>query len=237
VSFGYVDSRTDIDDDGGNATAQAGFLGLYGRLEQWGLRLDGTLMAGRHYNDQRRNVTIGTATSTASGNNEGWSLGAGLQVSTPFQLAQRDDYSAVLRPFAGVTTQRYWQDAWSEDGAGTANLAYGSLIHDSFTSRLGAGWEFNIAAGEETRIAPMISLGWAHQFASNAPTMDAAFALLPDQRFSVSGARMDRDSLEVNLGVDVIDFGAGRTFTLGYGGSLARDAQDHTFSARARFAL
>lgn len=237
VSFGYVGSRTDIDNNGGSANAKAGFLGLYGRLEDWGIRLDGTLMGGRHYGEQSRNVMIGTATSTAEGENDGWSLGAGLQVSAPFQLARDGDFDAVLRPFAGVTTQRYWQGEFTETGAGTANLHYGSFKRDSFVSRLGAAWEFDIQAGKETRLAPIVSLGWAHQFAGNAPRMDAAFALLPDSRFSITGAEMARDSLEIGLGLDVIDLGQGLTFTIGYGGSLAQDAQDHTFSGRAKMAL
>ncbi|HEX6956519.1 MAG TPA: autotransporter domain-containing protein [Ferrovibrio sp.] len=237
ISFGYVGSRTDIDSDGGAASATAGFLGLYGRLENWGIRLDGTLMGGRHYAEQSRSVTVGTATSTATGENNGWSLGAGLQVSAPFQLVRSDDFNANIRPFAGLTGQRYWQGAFSETGAGTANLSYSAFTHDSLVSRLGAAWEFEAVAGKETRIAPMINLGWAHQFADNAPQMDAAFVLLPDQRFSVTGAQMDRDSLEIGLGVDIVDLGQGLTFTLGYGGSLARDAQDHTFSGRAKLAL
>jgi outer membrane autotransporter protein len=237
ISFGYVGSRTDIDDDGGNASSKAGFLGLYGRLEDWGIRFDGTLMGGRHYAEQSRNIVIGTATSTASGENDGWSLGAGLQVSTPVQIARSAGFDAVMRPFAGVTTQRYWQDAWTETGAGAANLTYHAMTRDSFVSRLGAAFEFDIQVGKETRLLPIVSLGWAHQFAGNAPTMDASFALLPESRFSVTGVEMARDSLEIGLGIDVIDMGDGLTFTLGYGGSLARDARDHTFSGRAKLAL
>lgn len=237
ISFGYVGSRTDIDDDGGNASSKAGFLGLYGRLEDWGIRFDGTLMGGRHYAEQSRNIVIGTATSTASGENDGWSLGAGLQVSTPVQIARSAGFDAVMRPFAGVTTQRYWQDAWTETGAGTANLTYHAMTRDSFVSRLGAAFEFDIQVGKETRLLPIVSLSWAHQFAGNAPTMDASFALLPESRFSVTGVEMARDSLEIGLGIDVIDMGDGLTFTLGYGGSLARDARDHTFSGRAKLAL
>ncbi len=237
ASFGYVNSQTDIDGNGGEATAQAGFLGLYGRLEEWGLRLDGTLMGGRHFNEQQRNIVIGTATSTASGENDGWSLGVGLQVSTPFELVRNSSYSAVLRPYLGVNAQRYWQKAWTETGAGTANLSYGSLTRDSVVGRIGTGWEFDIPVSTEVRVLPLISVGLARQFAANAPTMDAAFALLPGQRFSVQGAEMDRNSLEVALGVDVVDFGSGNTLTLGYGGTLARDAQDHTFSARVKLPL
>lgn len=237
ASFGYVNSQTDIDGNGGEATAQAGFLGLYGRLEEWGLRLDGTLMGGRHFNEQQRNVVIGTATSTASGENDGWSLGVGLQVSTPFELVRNSSYSALLRPYLGVNAQRYWQKAWTETGAGTANLAYGSLTRDSVVGRIGTGWEFDIPVSTEVRVLPLISVGLARQFAANAPTMDAAFALLPGQRFSVQGAEMDRNSLELAFGVDVVDLGSGNTLTLGYGGTLARDAQDHTFSARVKLPL
>ncbi|WP_298720782.1 autotransporter outer membrane beta-barrel domain-containing protein [uncultured Ferrovibrio sp.] len=237
VSFGYVGSRTEIDNDGGTADAKAGFLDLYGRLEDWGIRLDGTLMGGRHYGEQSRTVTLGVATATAKGENDGWSLGAGLQVSTGLEVARSEDVHAVLRPFAGVTAQRYWQGAFTESGAETANLRYGSFTRDSFVSRVGASWEFDIQAGKETRLSPMVSLGWAHQFAADAPRMDAAFALLPDARFSVTGAEMERDSLEIGLGLDVIDLGEGLTFSIGYGGSLARDAQDHTFSGRAKIAL
>src|SRR5690606_35972405 len=147
------------------------------------------------------------ATSTASGENDGWSLGTGLRVSTPVQFARSAEFDAILRPFAGVTAQRYWQGAWTETGASTANLAYRSMTRDSFVSRLGAAFEFDIQAGKETRLAPIVSLGWAHQFANNAPTMDAAFALLPESRFSVTGAEMARDSLEIGLGIDVIDMG------------------------------
>lgn len=237
VSFGYVGSKTDIDGNGGNANAQAGFAGLYSRLERWGLRLDSTLMGGYHTADQKRNVVIGTATSTASSDFDGYSLGGGLQVSKAFDLVQQPDFDAVLRPYVGLNAQRYWQQAYRETGAGTANLSYDSMARDSVVGRLGTAWEFGFMADKTTRIAPLVSLGVAHTFTDTAPRMDAAFALLPDSRFSVQGAKMAQNALEIGLGLDVIGLENGTTFTVGYGGTVSSDAQDHSFSLRAKMAL
>lgn len=237
VSFGYVGSNTDIDDNGGSASSKAGFAGLYGRLEKWGIRLDGTLMGGYHTAEQKRNIVIGTAVSTASSDFDGYSLGGGLQASKGFDLVQRGDFDAVLRPYVGLNAQRYWQKAYSETGAGTANLTYGSMTRDTVVGRLGTVWEFGFMAGQTTRIAPLVSVGLAHTFSDTAPKMDAAFALLPDQRFSVQGAKMSPNALELGLGLDLIELDSGLTFTIGYGGTISADAQDHSFNLRAKMAL
>lgn len=108
-----------------------------------------------------------------------------------------------MRPFAGITAQRYWQNGYSETGAGTASLHYDDMTRNSVVSRLGTAVEFDTVL-YGARVLPAVSLGWAHSFSDRSAKMDAAFASAPNGRFTTRSADMSRNALELGLSAELI---------------------------------
>ncbi|MDY0240987.1 MAG: autotransporter outer membrane beta-barrel domain-containing protein [Rhodospirillaceae bacterium] len=141
-----------------------------------------------------------------------------------------------MRPVAGITAQRYWQNGYSETGAGIASLHYDDMTRNSVVSRLGTAVEFDTVL-YGARVLPAVSLGWAHSLSDRSAKMDVAFASAPNSRFTTRGADMSRNALELGFSAEMIGNDNGLSVTAGYGGSFASDARDHSFGLRVRLRL
>lgn len=68
----------------------------------------------------------------------------------------------------------------------------------------------------------------------NVSRLDAGFAVVPTTTFQVDGSELDRDRVQVGLGV-MGQINETTTLNIGYNGEFAGSDDHHSFSATVRF--
>jgi outer membrane autotransporter protein len=68
----------------------------------------------------------------------------------------------------------------------------------------------------------------------NVSRLDAAFTAVPTTTFQVDGSALDRDRLQVGLGVTG-QINERTTLNIGYNGEIAGSDDNHSFAATVRF--
>ncbi len=159
--------------------------------EATGLNIDGQLGFGYNvYKQQRRIDFLGT-TATASFDGQQY-LGS-LRASYTLPLSE----TASVTPFAGVREVHLHNPAYTESGAGAANLQVGEMDVDSFSHEIGFKGEavIDTAVG---RFTPSLKLGWTHSYVNGPIPLTA---VLGGVTFTSTSARLARDGALVGAGL------------------------------------
>jgi subtilase-type serine protease len=141
-----------------------------------------------------RNVTIGTSTSTASSTHHGGEWGAGLQAELALAAG-----SWEVRPLAGLRYARLKEEAYTESGAGAANLSVDARVSSNTTLSAGVkgvrrfGGTGNEGAFELRVIA-------SHLYGDNDAPVSARLAGQSGS-FTSNGTPLKRDALTVGAGL------------------------------------
>lgn len=91
-------------------------------------------------------------------------------------------------------------DAYSETGAGAANLTVSDQDAHSFIGSIGGriGYEYN---NPNSFFIPEVHAYWEHEFANDSRNIESAFSNAPGAIFAVATEEPDRDYVRVGLGL------------------------------------
>lgn len=226
-SLGYT--RTEGSPDAGAIRLDSVELALYGRRLNNDNYFDASVSAGYHQNNNSRQVTVGPLVRTASSDYSARSATLTAEVGRTLPKSG----TLQLTPFVGMSYSRIERSAFSESGAGAANLQVARSNQDSLRSSLGLRVTNSQTLAGGASLDTDFEAAWVHEFGDRAATLSAAFSGAPTTEFLIDGPALDRDRVRLGAGV-ISRIGEATTLRLGYQGELADSDTHHTFSATFR---
>ncbi len=236
-AVGYLDSDTDLVQDGGRLDASGYSLSAYGSYYRQKFYLDGVLSYGRNEYDVTRNIDLpqpfqGRQRFTALGSPDGSQISASLGAGYEGQVR-----AWSLGGYGGLSWIDSEIDGYAETGAGPFNLAIADQDVESLLSE--AGVEVAYASSQSWGVLrPTLRLSWLHEFEDDARLIRSRFVDdLTANQFVIPTEEPDRDFFNVTTGLTAT-LARGRTLFLVYDTDLERDDLDvYTFTVGARFEL
>ena len=175
---------------GQSSTLNSYQLTFYGTYRHGRAFVDGHLGAGWNRYQESRN--IGFLGSTASARYDGYQTLVDGLAGYDFTVGGRG--SMVVTPLAGLRWLRARNGAYSESGAGAADLSVGRQTVNSVTQQIGVkgSWLVNTAFG---RLEPEVTLAWLHDYTHGAIPVSGSLGgqafVTTTPRISANGARID----------------------------------------------
>jgi uncharacterized protein with beta-barrel porin domain len=225
VGVGYAHGTQWVNSFMGQGWSDSVSVAAYGSFTQSGFYADA--LAGYAYlnNQMQRQIQIpGLQQRTASG-----STGANqflAQVETGYRLGVWE--MTGITPFARFQTSSTSQNAFTESGASSLNLAMAQQTTTSLRTVLGAALDSTIGA-----FGFNIRFGWQHEYADTARPISAAFGGAPQASFTVYGATPTRDAAIIGLAATATVAVATQLY-LRYDGELAAGTDNHALTAGLR---
>ncbi len=239
VALGYLDTATDLVDDGGTLDAQGYSLSTYGTYYAGDFYLEGVLSYGRNELDQVRNVDLpqpfqGQSRFIARGSADGQQLSFNLGVG--YEAA----FGATAVIGKGSLT---WVDAevdgFAERGAGPFNLRIGDQTIESLQSeaRLDVTRAITVESWGMV-LHPVLGLAYLHEFEDDSRLIRGSFVEdLTGNTFFVPTESPDRDFFRLSAGFTMAWI-RGRSAFLLYDKDLDRtDLNVYTISLGLRLGL
>jgi autotransporter-associated beta strand protein len=195
---GYVGSHLGSYIAGQSVGVNGGQLGFYRRVDDGrnyyillgGLGADG-------YNS-RRLMDFGGINTTANANYGGWQSQAYLERGVTLRGAW-----ASIQPYAALQYLYVRQNAFTETGAGSLNLAVSGIDANSLRSLVGVRIAGNGAAlTGGRRLTPLVRALWLHEFLGTSTGLNAQFAPIGGTNFAVTGTSLGRDWAILGTGLN-----------------------------------
>ena len=228
VYFGYADARNRQAGRDATLDSRNFMAGLYGTRDLGDdLRLSGQAGWTRTANDSRRNLVFGGIDRTATADYTDNALNANLELARGFDVAH--NWRVVPYGALGVLWNNH--DAFTETGAGSANLSRASDSTLTGTASLGLRMAGMFETGNGKTLIPQFRLGWDHHLGPTANSTTLAFT--GTSSFTVAGSETDRDTLVGNLGMTLAD-DDGWSFYADYQPSISKSRREHAASAGFR---
>lgn len=215
VAFAYA--RGTVKERGhrsGNDLTSDSYIGsLYGSYNHEHFYIDTTLTAGRHNYDHTRKVTLPNYVQTAKAEYNANQFGAKVEAGVPVVVAE----GVFVTPLANIAYNHTSIDSYTETGAAGANLTVNSRTVNS--TRLGAGVTLaaNLGGGDGVSFTPSARVLYTREVGTRDHNTTARY-VEGTQTFTVSGAKPERNAVQLGLGLDM---GVGNNLTV----SAAYDAE------------
>ena len=118
-----------------------------------------------------------------------------------YQLGSQDLH---IEPFAGLGYQRHHRDSFKESGGLTA-LNVGAQTQQNLNSTVGLRLATVYRFDDQVSLTPHLSAGWKHLYGAVDSQVHQTYRNAPValDGFTITGTSLDRNSLDVNLGVDL----------------------------------
>lgn len=204
---GYANANVQTDrNDSGDIDSM--LAGIYTNYENAGFYLDGMVTYADNSYETNRTVNFGTLSRTSEVEYDGeeWAVAA----ETGYVFA-RGHYN--IQPFLGSRFIRLHEDGFTEKGADDLDLEVGDRTVYSWTLYPGVKMSRPIKISGKSLFVPELNIKWLHELRDNNDTISATFVGAPAAgKFRVEGVAIDDDSLEVGVGLKVLD---GDTFQVG----------------------
>ena len=214
AAAGYLSSDLDWAASApGQAKLDSGYLGGYGAYRADALMATGQLFLGYSGMDTRRNINIPDAglwpgysfeiNRNADGSSHALASGVRVDVARVFSLekiAQAISLGKVkLTPFVGLEYQRFDRGKFTEQGAGSINLAVQSKTFDDLRARI--GFSLNMTLGKAANLDWSLdsSVLTSPRLWSNTGTLTAGFDG-QKETFQSSGWRSPADLTQLGIG-------------------------------------
>jgi outer membrane autotransporter protein len=200
-AFGY--SRTDIIQPGTGSRSQMDAAN-YGSYLTWKFA-QGYVeaifsMVEESFTDQRE-INFGQLDRFAASQHDGRGGSGYLGTGYDLNLA-----GIRLRPNAALEYGRFHQQAFTEAGAGSLNLALDDQTDDSLQSHVGLRADYDLKLPAVT-VTPRATVAWGHQFDTDPRNLQASFAQGGSAPFTVQGESSSADGLETSAGFSAALFG------------------------------
>ncbi|UXJ52608.1 autotransporter outer membrane beta-barrel domain-containing protein [Pseudomonas citronellolis] len=228
VLGGY--SHTDLDGQGGTSgDIDSWHLGTYALRQDGPLALRLGAAYSSHDGESKRRVEFDGFSDRPKGDYDAHSWQAFAEAG--YQLG---DGRLSAEPYANLGYQYYKRDAYDEKG-GAAALHVDEQSQHNVSSTLGlrTAWLTNLDNGMS--LTPRLGLGWRHTYGDLDSSTRQAF-LAGGGAFSVQGTALDRNSLLLDLGLD-LGLSARHSIGLAYSGEKGSQAQNHALIAQWQMAF
>ncbi len=224
LTLARVESQTNSDDglvSGEGKALMAAATGAW-QPQGDGLRLAASLGLARHDLSSERRAVFAGYDETASGDHPGWEFLGDLGATWDVELG-----ALTVSPTAGLGLAFLAEAAWSESGAGSANLAYDDSESLTVLPRAGLGLSYDLELGQGLRLTPAAQALWLGRLGDRRSQYDARFAGTSTS-WSVPGLDEPAHSAALSLSVDLAA-DDGWSLGAGYAGRFSDGAQDHGF--------
>ncbi|EGL54906.1 outermembrane transporter [Methylophaga aminisulfidivorans MP] len=219
-------ARTDVDPYSGNSTIDSYQAAIYGSWQQDKLYVNASVGLGLHQVDASRTVIMGSSVSTAKADYDSFDINSTIETGKDFALGA----DTTLTPFAGVSYLYNTRESFTEKGAGSANLKVDKENDESLQTSIGLRVSHNIQMKNNRVLTPVASIAYVHEHMDSVTEVDARFNGLPSSSFVVEGPDLDRDRLQLGLGISG-ELTSSTRLVLGYYGEFAESHQNNAFSA------
>jgi outer membrane autotransporter protein len=181
-----------LDAGAGSSRIRSPQAALYGSRASGRWEFKGVLGYGAHDIQSKRNVTIGAATTVATGDHRGTEWSAYGEAAYTIPMGGYE-----LKPLAGLRYLRLKEKGYSETGS-AANLTVDARTTDSVTTLLGVRY---VRGFNEKRGTLEARALWGHEFGDRDPALTGRLAAATTGgAFTVRGVPLKRDSLTLGLG-------------------------------------
>lgn len=195
---GYQSDTVSVPDRASTADLATWNLGAYGG---WtgsdGWRARGGLAAAWHSFDTTREILVPGLESTAEAHYSGWSGQAFGEVGRGFAFG-----GATIEPYAGFRMAHLSRAAFSETGAGPADLSAQAERLTAAISTLGINLTTTVPLADGRQLTPRAGIAWEHAFTDMTPSADLMFWGGTDS-FHILGPTHGRDTFRLDAGIDV----------------------------------
>jgi outer membrane autotransporter protein len=118
-----------------------------------------------------------------------------------YQLGSQD---LRVEPFAGIGYQRYHRDSFKESG-GLSALNVGAQTQQNLSSTVGLRLATVYRFDNQISLTPHLSTGWKHLYGAVDSQVHQSYRNVPVvlDGFTITGTALDRNSLDVQAGLDV----------------------------------
>ncbi len=164
---------------------------------------------------------------TATSDPTGYTVSAKTSAGQRFAVG---DYG--LTPMASLEYMVFYQDAYTESGAGAANLSVESISSRFFESGIGSkidrSWDTSFG-----RIIPELSVMWMHEWLTQSRNLSVDMTGMPGTVLSQTTAEGANDALVFGAGVRAIH-DDGLALTLRYQGEIEEHASSQSLMFEAQ---
>jgi outer membrane autotransporter protein len=211
---------------GGLGSGSVGIFnaGLYGGRNFGNAYVSGALAYG--WNNARTTRVVGADTLNANFNAH--------TLSGRLEAGYRWGTTSAITPYAGMQGGTYFLPAFAEASAlgGPFALAYASQSESMLRTELGARFEHSMPMRNGTlKFSGRAAWGWN---AVNGRVITTAFQALPGQAFAINGARPDRHSALIDLGIEAA-FASGLSAKLSFSGEFSGNLAAYGAAARLSY--
>jgi autotransporter-associated beta strand protein len=223
LSFGYVGTASSLA-NGGSMDTDGGRLGLYASYFEEKIHFDFAVTGGLNSYKTRRTTPNNTS---ATGSPDGSEIN--ILIAAGYDLK----YGALtVAPTVSYQYTSMQMDGFTETGA-FAPLSIRGQSAESSRTALGVRAYYDAHVGGVT-VRPEARIAWQHEFADTAYSITSSFANLGGSPFTVTGAKVGRDSLLVGAGFSILWSDRFATY-LYYDGEVGRSNYDsHSISGGVR---
>lgn len=196
-AFGYAGTGFNTSGVSGSGTVNTLAVTPYARYAPGRWYVEGAI--GAAYSDASitRDIVFPGVARSATGNFNGTTFLS--QVETGYRLDL--DARTVLKPFVAVQGIAIRQGAFTEVGAGAANLNVAGNTTGSALGILGAEVVYGLPVGLAAPARLNGRLGWARELAGTQRIATAFLDGTPGASFTVNGANAPRDAAVFGLGM------------------------------------
>ena len=173
VGLAIVGEDSKLKSNGNEIESATYRAGAYFRHERDGFKQNAVISLGVHDYDISRYVRVGSLADKCDGSIDGFSLAANYEASYNFAVKEW----LTLAPVAQIGIAFNSIDAWTESGAGTASLRYGSQSATTVLAGIGGrvACEIPNPFGEHGRIRLTTEAIFTAEFGENSCDLDAEF--------------------------------------------------------------
>lgn len=227
---GYSHSKVDFNDVFFAGKVNSLDAGLYGSYNPAPWYVDASFIWARNWHDTERFDLFANDTAHAEYYGDIFSLytGGGYNI---------DIGKARITPTLSLTYTYYFQEDFTERGAGLFDLDVDAFDSHSLVSRVGLRFAYEFDLNNVT-IVPEASAEWAHEYLDTDRTvisrMASSIPFVPGDTFEVSGVEPERNSAILGLGVTAY-FGKGFSAYGDYNAEVREHYNSHGFIIGVRY--
>jgi uncharacterized protein with beta-barrel porin domain len=195
--FDYNHSDAKTDSQGSHVRADTYSPGLYGTFFDGGFYVNGLFTYGFNKYSNDRVIDLGGGSATAQSSPGGTQYSGALDFGYDFHPGR--DRHWTLGPDLGLQYTHLDVDAFSESGAGPADLAVSSQSANSLRGRLGGHLLYQLRSGSIV-FAPDVFAAYQHEFLNDTFGLTSQFDIPGTTPFAIQGTHPGRDSALVGIG-------------------------------------
>lgn len=191
LAFTYSEYKGDFSNNGGTFKLKEPMMTVYVGYGDGPWYVGGTLGAGNlDYSNVQRNITLGAATRTESGNTNGYQTVARVLGGYWFKQGNWDH-----GPFGKLTWDKVKVHQFSEKGTDSTAITYGQQENEAFISSI--GWQ---VTGNWSGWRPFARATWEYNFKNDARDISASPVVLGGT-YTLPVSKPDENYALFDLGV------------------------------------